>query len=263
MKRQGRKVAALTAYDAPMARLLDQIGIDVVLVGDSVGMVKLGYDTTLPVTLQEMMHHTRAVRRGLAGSQAKPAAYRALLCADMPFLSYETSSQEAVRSAGMLIKAGAEAVKIEGGSEVARTAAALVRAKIAVMGHLGLNPQAVHQIGGYRVQGKKEAHAKKLLRDARALESAGVFSIVLEAMPSSLAKRITSAVSVPTIGIGAGPYCDGQILVLDDLLGLSGGRAPRFVKKYADLWAEAERAVREYEKEVRSGAFPSVEHTYD
>jgi len=209
MKKDGEKITMLTAYDYTMAKILDEAGIDILLVGDSLGMVMLGYENTLPVTLDEMLHHARAVGRGTEN---------ALLVADMPFLSYEIEAKEAVRNAGRLIKeAGAQAVKVEGGAEIAETIKALVAAKIPVMGHIGLTPQAIHQMGGYKVQGRNSEAAQKLLNDAKVLSKAGIFALVLECIPYQLAKEITGSVEVPTIGIGAGPHCDGQVLVIHDI----------------------------------------------
>lgn len=254
MKHKGQRIVALTAYDAPTARLLNEAGVDVVLVGDSVGNVKLGYENTLPVTLEEMLHHVRAARRGNGP---------ALLVADMPFLSYELDPREAARAAGRLVKeGGAEAVKLEGGIEIAATIKELLRVNIPVMGHLGLTPQAVHRIGGYRVQGRRPQEAEKMFTDARILEGSGVFAIVLEAVPAELAAEITRKVSVPTIGIGAGKDCDGQILVVDDMLGLGAAPAPKFVKRYAELRPEMLRALQRYVREVQDGAFPGAEHCY-
>lgn len=254
MKRGGDKIVALTCYDASMARLLDEQKIDVALVGDSVGNVKLGYENTLPVTADEMLHHARAVRRGIA---------RALLVVDMPYLTYENDPKEAVRNAGRLVKeGGAEGVKVEGGLEIVPSIKAMVQTNIPVMGHLGLTPQAIHRLGGYRVQGRSPQDAEKMVTQARILEGAGIFALVLEAVPAALAKEITRKVSVPTIGIGAGPNCDGQILVLDDLLGLSEGPAPKFVKRYASLRADAARAVRQFRDDVRKNKFPRPQNTY-
>lgn len=254
MKAAGDKIVALTAYDAPMARLVNAAGVDVVLVGDSVGNVKLGYPNTLPVTVADMLHHTRAVRRGNS---------RALLVADMPFLSYEFDPPEAVRQVGRLVKeGGAEAVKIEGAGPVMPSLRALVAANIPVMGHLGLTPQSVHRLGGYRVQGRGRTEAARLLRDAKMLERAGVFALVLEAVPAPLARRVTRALQIPTIGIGAGPDTDGQILVLDDLLGLTDAPPPRFVKPYAALWPLARAAAARYRDDVKAGRFPGPAQTY-
>ncbi len=248
-KTRGPKIAVLTAYDAAMARLLDRTGIDVVLVGDSLGMVALGYDTTLPVTMDEMVHHTRAVRRGVR---------RALLVADMPFLSYQVDLADAVRNAGRLMQeGGAAAVKLEGGTAVAAVISKLVEIGIPVMGHVGLTPQSVHQLGGFRRVGVTEAERQKVLEDARAVARAGAFSIVLESMPQDLASAITSEIAIPTIGIGAGPHCDGQVLVSYDMLGL-GEYAPPFVRQYADLGAAIVQAASEYIADVRSGKFPEA-----
>jgi 3-methyl-2-oxobutanoate hydroxymethyltransferase len=254
LKRKGHKIAALTAYDAPTARSLSEGGVHIVLVGDSVGNVKLGYENTLPVTLAEMLHHVKAVKRGCSGP---------LLVADMPYLSYELGSPEAARNAGALVKeGGAEAVKVEGGLEIAGAIKEILRVNVPVMGHLGLTPQAVHRLGGYRVQGRRPQEAEKMVTDARVLEGAGVFAIVLECVPSELAAEITRKVSVPTIGIGAGPHCDGQVLVTDDMLGLSAGPTPRFVRRYAELGAAGLKAVRAYVRDVSEGAFPGPEHAY-
>ena len=254
MKRSGEKIVALTAYDAPMARLLNQAEVDVILVGDSVGNVKLGFPNTLPVTLGHMLHHTRAVRRGNS---------RAFLVADMPFLTYEFDPKDAVRQVGRLMKeGGAEAVKVEGAGAVLPSIRALIGANIPVMGHLGLTPQSVHRLGGYRVQGRSPGDAERLMSQARQLEKAGVFALVLEAVPAPLARRITRALKIPTIGIGAGVETDGQILVLDDLLGFSEGPSPRFVKPYAHLWTDALSAVRRFRSDVRSSRFPGPDQTY-
>jgi len=254
MKKSGEKIVMLTGYDCSTARILDEAGVDAVLVGDSVGMVKLGYDNTLPVTMDEIIYHARAARRGVK---------RALLIADMPFLSYETKPSDAVLNAGRLVKeAGVEAVKIEGGSEMVKNIGAVIDAKIPVIGHLGLTPQALHKFGGYKVQGRSEVDVKKMLKDARALERAGVFMIVLECIPAVLAKKITAAVSIPTIGIGAGPFCDGQVLVTDDLVGLYSDTSPKFVKRYAELKGLIASAVKEYGTDVRTGKFPAKENSY-
>jgi 3-methyl-2-oxobutanoate hydroxymethyltransferase len=252
-KKRGEKIVMLTAYDATMARLLDHAGIDVLLVGDSLGMVIMGCDTTLPVTLDVMIHHSRAVSRG---------ARRALVVADMPFLTYQVTVAEAVRNAGRLIQeGGAAAVKIEGGRSVVEVAARLVDVGIPVMGHLGLTPQSVHQLGGFRVQARSEAAAERLLEESRALEAAGVFALVLESIPDEVAIKVTAELSIPTIGIGAGPHCDGQVLVSYDLLGLGDGAVPRFVKQYARLGEEMVEAARAYAEDVQEGRFPGVEHT--
>lgn len=249
-----RKISMLTAYDASMARLVDGAGIDALLVGDSLGMVTLGYDSTLPVTMEEMLHHTAAVSRGAA---------QALIIADMPFGSYQISPEQAVGNGIRFLKeGGCAAVKIEGGEEVCNTVRALVKAGVPVLGHIGLTPQTAGQLGGYKVQGKDLAAARKLLDDARSLDAAGVFGIVLEALPASLAAAITKAVAVPTIGIGAGPYCDGQVLVMHDLIGLFEKFIPSFVKQYVNLAPQIKAAVRNYIGEVESGAFPGPEHSF-
>lgn len=254
MKARGERVVMLTAYDTPTARLLDAAGVDVILVGDSLAMVALGYETTLPVTLEEMLHHTRAVARGAA---------RALVVGDLPFLSYQVSREEALRSAGRMLKEGnAQAVKLEGGVEVAGTVAALVEAGIPVMGHIGLTPQAVHRMGGYKVQGRTAEAAARLLKDAVALERAGAFSMVLEGLPWQVAVAVTEAVGIPTIGIGAGPRCDGQVLVTNDLLGLFDEFTPKFVKRYANLREILLQAFGQFREEVRAGAFPGPEHSF-
>lgn len=244
----------LTAYDALFARLVDEAGVDLILVGDSVGNVLLGYPSTLPVRMEEMLHHTSAVARGVKN---------ALIVADMPFLSFQVSPEEAVRNAGAFLQAGAHAVKLEGGREIYASISRLVSIGIPVMGHLGLTPQKVNAYGGYRVQGRSLEAAKIILSEARLLESAGVFSIVLESIPHPLARVITRSVGIPTIGIGAGPDCDGQILVLHDLLGLSRGRLPKFVKTYVDGWRLLSEAVREYAEDVQRGTFPTPDHSYE
>src|SRR2546426_12528526 len=244
MKEKGEKIAMLTAYDFTMARLRDRAGIDVILVGDSLGMVVLGYETTLPVTLNMMIHHTRAVSRG---------AKRALIVADMPFLTYQLSVEEAMRNAGRLIQeGGAAAVKIEGGTHIVDTAKRLVDIGVPVMGHLGLTPQSVHQLGGFRPQGRDSEAADRLTKDAVVLEKAGVFAIVLESIPADLAGRVTASVKIPTIGIGAGTQCDGQVLVSYDALGLSDAPPP-FAKPYAQLSEQILSAARAYIEDVRAG----------
>lgn len=254
MKRQGRKIVALTAYDYPFARLFERAGVDILLVGDSLGMVVLGYPNTLPVTMAEMIHHTRAVARGSS---------RPLLVADMPFMSFQTTVAKAVRNAGRLIKeGGGEAVKVEGGMAVRDKIRAMVDVGIPVMGHVGLTPQSVHRFGGYRVQGRTVESAEAVLRDARAVEEAGAFSVVLEGLPVELARRISLELTIPTIGIGAGPFCDGQILVSHDLLGLFEEFTPRFVKCYARLGGVIVDAVQAYRSEVESGKFPGEEHSF-
>ncbi|HYL46223.1 MAG TPA: 3-methyl-2-oxobutanoate hydroxymethyltransferase [Candidatus Limnocylindrales bacterium] len=248
------KITCLTAYDYPTARLLDDAGVDILLVGDSLGMVVLGYDSTLPVTLDEMIHHTRAVRRGTR---------RALLVADMPFGSFHVSLDESVANAVRLVKeAGAEAVKIEGGERRIELIARLVEAEIPVMGHVGLTPQSINALGGFHVQGKTTEAARQLERDARAVEAAGAFSIVLESMPRNLAAGITEMLHIPTIGIGAGPDCDGQVLVFHDFAGLTIGHTPKFARKYAQLGAELTRAAGEFCEDVRAGRFPSDAESY-
>src|SRR6202142_3866762 len=248
------KITCLTAYDYPTARLLDEAGVDIVLVGDSLGMVVLGYESTLPVTLEEMLHHTRAVRRGTR---------HALLVADMPYGSYHDDPMEAGRHAIRFVKeAGAEAVKIEGGEKRMDLIARLVEAEIPVMGHIGLTPQSVNALGGFHVQGKSADAARQVERDARAVEAAGAFAVVLESMPRDLAARITEKLRIPTIGIGAGPDCDGQVLVIHDLLGLGPEHKPKFVRQYANLSAEISRAVSAYCDDVRNGNFPSDAESY-
>ena len=258
MKAERRPIAMLTAYDYPFARIFDQAGVDILLVGDSLSMVVQGNETTLPVTVDEIIYHLKMVAR---------ARRRALLVGDMPFLSYQVSAEQAVANAGRFLKeGGAEAVKLEGGVAIAGTVERLVQVDIPVMGHIGLTPQSVHRMGGHRVQGKREGRApgcrQRLLEDATALESAGAFAIVLEGMPSELAQDITSRLSIPTIGIGAGGGCDGQVLVMHDLLGLTECFVPRFVKPYAHLWQDVSAAALSYVREVREGAFPGPEHCY-
>jgi 3-methyl-2-oxobutanoate hydroxymethyltransferase len=249
-----KKITCLTAYDYPTARLLDEAGVDVILVGDSLGMVVLGHESTLPVTLEDMLHHTRAVRRGTR---------RALVVADMPFGSYHSDTAESLRNAVRFVKeAGAEAVKVEGGERRLELIARLTEAEIPVMGHVGLTPQSVNALGGYRVQGKTPDAAEQLLRDARAVESSGAFAVVLEAVPRELAAQITRDLRIPTIGIGAGPDCDGQILVIHDLLGLTFNQTPKFARQYAHVGEIISSAVRAYCEDVRSGGFPSDAESY-
>ncbi len=249
-----KKITCLTAYDYPTARLLDEAGVDVVLVGDSVAMVALGYDSTLPLTLEEALHHTKAVRRGV---------HRALVVADMPYGSYHGDLNESLRNAIRFVKeAGAEAVKIEGGERRLELISRLTEAEIPVMGHVGLTPQSVNALGGYRVQGKTHDAAEQILRDARAVEAAGAFSIVLEALPRELAAEITRSARIPTIGIGAGPDCDGQILVLHDMLGLTFREPPKFARQYANVGQTILEAVKEYCADVQSGSFPSDAESY-
>ena len=254
MKRRGERIVMLTAYDYQTALLEDRAGVDMMLVGDSVGMVVLGYENTIPVTLEEIVHHLKAVAR------ARP---RALLVGDLPFMSYQAGVEDAVRNAGRLLKeGGAEAVKLEGGRRMAAVIRAILDADIPVMGHLGLTPQSLHQMGGYRIQGKDPAGAEKLLQEARLLQETGCFSIVLEGIPWQLAEEITRSVSIPTIGIGAGPHCDGQVLVVNDLLGMTEGFTPKFVKRYAELNREIGRAFDTFISEVREGKFPDSDHSY-
>jgi 3-methyl-2-oxobutanoate hydroxymethyltransferase len=252
-KRRGERIAMLTAYDFAFASLFDQAGIDVLLVGDSLGNVVQGHATTLPVTLDEMIYHTRLVARG---------AQRALVVADLPFGSYQITSEDGLRSAVRCVKeGGAHAVKLEGGSKVAETIARIVAAEIPVMGHVGLTPQAVHRMGGHRVQGRGESGRASVLADARAVEAAGAFAVVLEGMPAELAAEITGTLAIPTIGIGAGVDCDGQVLVMHDLLGLTDA-APGFAKQYANLGALTVQAARRFADEVAHAKFPDAEHSY-
>lgn len=260
-KERGQTIAAVTAYDYTSACLIEQAGdaIDLVLVGDSLGSVIQGHENTLPVTLDDVLYHTKCVRRGL---------YRALLVADLPFLSYQASVEQAITSSGRLLKeAGAEAVKLEGGESMRETIAALSRCDIPVVGHVGLTPQSYHRMGGHRIQGKRnpsasQSSAQQILEDAKAVEEAGAFAVVLEGVPGEVAAEITESLHIPTIGIGAGPQCDGQILVLHDLLGLTPGKKPRFVKTFAELGEASVQALQRYSDEVRSGVFPSEQHTF-
>lgn len=253
-KARGERFVMVTSYDASSAALLDEAGVPVLLVGDSLGMVVLGYDSTIPVTLEEMLHHTRAVARG---------AGRALVVGDLPFGSYQDGPSQALHAAVRMLKeGGAHAVKLEGGGRMVEVTEHLVGAGIPVMGHLGLTPQSVHQVGGYRVQGRGEEAAARILDDARRLEAAGAFSIVLEAVPAAIGDAVTEALSIPTIGIGAGPGTDAQVLVWHDVLGLTAGRLPRFVKAYADLRSEIATAIKAFQSEVADGEYPGPEHTY-
>lgn len=253
-KPSGPRIAMLTAYDCQTAAILDEAGVDILLVGDSLGMVVLGYDNTLPVTQEEMLHHTRAVARGRR---------RALLVADLPYLSYHISPRETVRNSGRFLKeAGADAVKLEGGVRRRKTIEALVEAEIPVMGHIGLTPQSIHQLGGYRVQGGDPEKARDLLEDALAVQEAGAFCVVLEGIPEPVAATLTNRLRIPTIGIGAGRQCDGQVLVTNDLLGMGKDRPPRFVRRYADLRSEIDRATRGFIADIRRGMFPSEKETY-
>ena len=254
MKQTGEKITMLTSYDYPLTRLMDAAGIDMILVGDSVGVTVAGYDNTLPVTMDDMIYHTRAVIR------ANP---KALVVTDMPFLSYQTDLSDARRNAGRLIKeGGAEAVKIEGGTNVAQTIEAITAMDIPVVAHIGLTPQSIHRMGGYKVQGKGDVQAERLLDDAKAVSDAGAFAVVLEGIPLKLAARITSELTIPTIGIGAGPHCDGQVLVIHDILGLCEKYSPKFVKRYVDLKPVIAEAVTDYIAEVKSGAFPTEGHSF-
>jgi len=253
-KRKGEKITVLTAYDYLTAKIVDEAGVDAILVGDSLGMVVLGYSSTIPVTMEEMIHHTKAVVRGRR---------RALVVFDMPFLSYQTGIRDAVLNAGRALKeTGCDAVKIEGGVEQAETIRALVDSGIPVMGHVGLQPQSVNVYGGYRLRGKTEDERKRILEDAKAVEEAGAFAVVLEKVPSDLAKEITETLRIPTIGIGAGKYCDGQVLVFHDLVGLFEEFKPKFVKRYAQLGKEAKEAVKKFIEEVKKGKFPDEEHSF-
>lgn len=254
MKAEGEKISVLTAYDYPFARIMDQAGIDMILVGDSAGSVVSGYDTTLPVTMDEMLYHTRAVAR---------AARQSLVVTDMPFLSYQVDIADARRNAGRLIKeGGAQAVKLEGGVHVADTIRAIVNMDVPVVGHIGLTPQSVHRMGGYRVQGRAQAQAEQLMADARAVAEAGAFAVVLEGIPADLAREITEAMPIPTIGIGAGVHCSGQVLVIHDILGLCEKYSPKFVKRYADVSGIIREGVSEYIRDVKSGVFPGEEHSF-
>jgi len=252
-KGDGNPLVMVTAYDTPSARIADDAGVDIILVGDSVAMVVLGYEDTLSVTIDDMAHHTAAVAR------ARP---KAMVVADMPWMSYHVSREETVRNAARLLRAGASAVKVEGGRKRLDAIGAILDAEIPVMGHLGLTPQSVHMMGGFKVQAKEFDAARVLLDDALALAEAGCFSIVLECVPDAVATTVTEAVPVPTIGIGAGASCDGQVLVFHDLLGLNGGRPPKFVRRYADLRADATAAVAQFADDVRSGQYPSEAETY-
>jgi len=254
MKERGERIVVLTCYDALFARLLDASGVDVLLVGDSVNQVLAGAETTLSATLEQMIYHTKIVRRG---------AVRALVVCDMPFLTYQVTPQEAIRNCGRVMQETAcHAVKLEGGAPMAETVRALVDIGIPVMGHLGLTPQSVHALGGYRVQGRDEKTAERLKADAKALEEAGAFSIVLELVPAPLASQITKSLTIPTIGIGAGPACDGQVLVLPDMLGLNDRFSAKFVKRYAALAEDVREAVKLYAAEVREGRYPGPEHSF-
>jgi 3-methyl-2-oxobutanoate hydroxymethyltransferase len=253
-KKRGERIVMMTCYDYPSARLLEAVGVDILFIGDTLGMTVLGYDSTIPVTMDEMLHHTKAVVRGSS---------RAHVLADMPFMSYQTSPEDALRNAGRLLKeGGAQSVKLEGGIRVADTVRFIVDAGIPVMGHIGLTPQSINQLGGYKVQGKTPAAAVRLVNDAIALEQAGAYAVVLECVPLELAKTITGRLAIPTIGIGAGPHCDGQVQVFHDLLGLYQDFVPRHAKCYADLGAQITEAVRAYADEVRQGSFPTEKESF-
>ncbi|MEQ1795476.1 MAG: 3-methyl-2-oxobutanoate hydroxymethyltransferase [Nitrospira sp.] len=252
-KRQGKKLIVVTAYDALFARIVEQAGINAILVGDSLGVVVQGQANTLSVTMEDMLYHTRLVAR---------AAQQALVIGDLPFMSYQASKEDALRNAGRLIQAGAQAVKLEGGQPMVDRVEAMAAIGIPVMGHIGMTPQSVHQYGGYKVQGKGKDRASELVADAKRLESAGAFAVVLEAVPSALAQTITESLAIPTIGIGAGPHCDGQVLVLYDLLGLFDDFVPKFVKPYAHLKTDALQALRRFKEEVEQGKFPSDAESY-
>ena len=254
MKQDKEKITILTAYDYPTAKIVDAAEVDAILVGDSLGMVVLGYENTTQVTMEDMLHHIKAVTRGTE---------RAMVIGDMPFLSYHLGVSQSVLNAGRIIQEGrAQAVKLEGGHEVAEDIKAIVKAGIPVMGHLGLTPQSIHNFGGYYIQGKTVEQANKMIDDAKALEEAGVFSIVLECVPAELASLISEKISVPTIGIGAGVGCDGQVLVLHDIMGLYQGQSPKFVKKYAAIGENMQQAAAQYIKEVKQGLFPVEEHSF-
>jgi 3-methyl-2-oxobutanoate hydroxymethyltransferase len=254
MKKKGDKIVCLTAYDFITARILDEAGIDIILVGDSAANVFAGEKTTLPITMEEMLYHTRVVARGVNN---------ALVIADMPFMSYQASVETAVNNAGRFLQVGACGVKLEGGAPMLVTVKRLVDLGIPVMGHLGLTPQSIHKFGGYKLQGVGDEAAIAMIEDAKALQTSGCFSIVLEKIPRALAQEISRAISIPTIGIGAGSYCDGQILVIHDMLGLFEDFAPRYVKKYANLSEQIRSAVMQFKKEVKDGLFPDEEHSFD
>lgn len=254
-KERGERFVMLTAYDALSARLLDEAGIRLLLVGDTLGMVMLGHESTIPVTMEEMLHHTKAVRRGTAGC---------FVVGDLPFMSYQASLEEGMHNAGRFLKeAGANAVKLEGGGRTTELVARLTEAGIPVMGHLGLTPQSVNQLSGYRVQGRSDEQAHRIVQDAKDLEAAGAFSLVLEAVPSAVAAEVTRSLEIPTIGIGAGPSCDGQVLVWHDFLGITTGPAPKFVKRYATLADQIKQAAEAFASEVAAGTYPGPEHSYD
>ncbi len=254
MASKGEKITMLTAYDYPTALIVDEAGIDIILVGDSLGMVILGYDSTLPVTMDEMIHHTKAVSR---------AVKHAMVVGDMPFMSYQVSVEDALYNAARFLQeAGAQGVKLEGGREVAEITRRITSSGIPVMAHLGLTPQSVHQFGGYKVQGKEDASAKRIMEDAKILEEAGAFSLVLECVPATLAKDVSESLTIPTIGIGAGVDCDGQVLVLHDMLGMFEKFMPKFVKPYAKLNVQMKEAIQQYIDEVKKGTFPEKKHSF-
>ncbi|MCK5534507.1 3-methyl-2-oxobutanoate hydroxymethyltransferase [bacterium] len=254
MKQRKEKISMLTCYNYWMAKILNEVAVDVLLVGDSLGMVVLGYENTLPVKVEDILYHTKAVKRG---------NLNALLIADMPFMSYQLGEKEALLNCSRMIKeGGAEAVKIEGGAQIAGTVKRLIEANIPVMGHIGLIPQAIHKMGGYKVQGRKKEEAQRLIEDARILEEAGIFSLVLEGIPEKLSKEITRKINIPSIGIGAGKYCDGQVLVTEDLLGLTGRGTPKFVKQYVHLDIQIKKAAGKFKKEVKESKFPTNKYSY-
>ena len=254
MKKDGRKITMITGYDYPMALLEDKAGFDIILVGDSLGMTVLGYDNTIPVTMEEMIHHTKAVSRG---------AKYALILGDMPFMSYNTSEREAIINAGRFMKeAGADAVKLEGGVSVKEIVKAIVRAGIPVMGHIGLTPQTISMLGGFKVQGKDAEAAQRIVDDAVSLEDAGAFAVILEAIPAPISKRITERLKIPTIGIGAGIHCDGQVMVVHDMLGLFDRFTPKFVKRYVNLSELILKAFESYKDDIQKGAFPTDQHSF-
>ncbi len=255
MKVQGNRIAMVTAYDYPSAQLAEEAGADIILVGDSLGMVVLGYDSTVPVTMEDMLHHTKAVTR---------AATKSFVLADMPFLSYHGSIDRTLHNAARLMQEGlVKAIKMEGGAEISEVVSTCVKAGIPVMGHIGLTPQAVHQLGGYKVQGRQPEQASKLIQDALALEQAGVFALVLEMVPEELSQYITETVSIPTIGIGAGRYCDGQVLVFHDVLQYASPVTPKFVKPFADVGSAIKNGISNYIREVKEKSFPSESHVYN
>ena len=260
---EGEPLVMVTAYDAPSAKIAHRAGVDMILVGDSLAMVVLGYEDTLQVTVDDMVHHTKAVARGLVASEAEGCEHpRPLVVGDLPWMSYHVSAEQAVCNAAALLRAGAGCVKLEGGAKRIPMIKAIIDAEIPVMGHIGLTPQSVNALGGFKVQGKDTAAAKALVAEAKALEAAGCFGIVLEAIPDALGRAVTEAVSIPTIGIGAGPSCDGQVLVWHDILGLEDRLTPKFVRRYAELGQLAEAAIAEYAADVRSHAFPTVAESY-